>query len=102
MRLASLRAMPVSLVGVYLRGGRVDALAVCEESLSFEPYAVVLRRDAPDFRLLVGKALDDHNRSGEIDLNFRSWLAPLGSPSFALAAPYLLTKCPSEDPCKCC
>ena len=94
--------MPVSLVGVYLLEDRVDALAVREESLSVDPYAVVLRRGDPDLRLLVGKALDDDNRSGEIDLNFRSWLAPLGSPSPALAAPYLRTHCPSEAPCKCC
>ena len=94
MRRPSVRAVPVSLVGVYLLQGRLDALAVCEESLSFEPYSVVLRRGRPDFRMLVGKALDDHNRLGEIDLNFRSWLAPLGSPPPALAAPYLLTHCP--------
>lgn len=90
--------MPVSLVGVYLRGGRVDALTVCEENLSFEPYAVVLRRGDPDFRLLVGKALDDNNRSGEIDLNCRSWLASLGTPSPALAAPRTIHPCTGDAP----
>ncbi len=83
-----------ALVGVYLLQGRVDGLAVFEESLSYEPYALVLRRGDPDFRLLVDKALADIYRSGEIDSIFGSWLAPLGTPSPALAALYLLNGLP--------
>lgn len=42
-----MRAVPVSLVGVYLLEGCVDALAACRESPFFDLHAVVVRRGDP-------------------------------------------------------
>ena len=83
-----------ALVGVYLLEGRVDGLAVFEESLSYEPYALALRRGDTDFRLLVDAALAETFRSGEIESIVKTWLAPLGKPSPALVALYLLNALP--------
>lgn len=83
-----------ALVGVYLLEGRIDGLAVFEENLSYEPYALVLRRGDTEFRLLVDTALADAYRTGEIDSIFKTWLAPLGAPSPALVALYLLNALP--------
>lgn len=83
-----------ALVGVYLLEGRVDGLAVFEESLSYEPYALALRRGDTDFRLLVDAALAETYRSGEIESIVKTWLAPLGKPSPALVALYLLNTLP--------
>lgn len=83
-----------ALVGVYLLEGRIDGLAVFEELLSYEPYALALRRGDSDFRLLVDTALAEIYRTGEIDSIFKTWLAPLGPPSPVLVALYLLNALP--------
>ena len=43
---------------------------------SFEPYALVVRRDDPDFRLAVNSALVATFKSGDIDAVYVKWLAP--------------------------
>lgn len=83
-----------ALMGVYLLEGRVDGLAIFEESLSYEPYALALRRGDPDFRLLVDTALAETYRNGDIESIVKAWLAPLGTPSPALLALYLLNALP--------
>lgn len=83
-----------ALVGVYLLEGRGDGLALFEESLSYEPYALALRRGDTEFRLLVDAALAETYRSGDIDSIVKTWLVPLGSPSPALVALYLLNALP--------
>ena len=67
---------------------------VLDEDFSVEPYALVLPRGNPDFRLEVDRALAKLYRSGEIEAVFDRWLGPLGRPSTLLTALYYLQSLP--------
>jgi len=69
-------------------------LAVLPDDISIEPYAIVVRREDPDFRLAVNRALVEIYKRGEIDAIFRHWLAPLGNPSPLLNAMWYLNALP--------
>ena len=69
-------------------------LAVLPDDISVEPYAIVVRREDPDFRLAVNRALVEIYKRGEIDAIFRRWLAPLGNPSPLLNAMWYLNALP--------
>jgi len=82
----------IVLTQIMLRSG--DALAVLPEDFSFEPYAIVVRRDDPDFRLAVNRALVGMYKRGDIDAIFQRWLAPLGKPSALVNAMFYLNALP--------
>ena len=84
------------LVLVSLRAGSADPakLSLLERDFSFEPYALVLPRDDPDFRLAVNRALVEIYRSGEIDDIFYQWLGALGRPSPLLHSMFYLSTLP--------
>ena len=69
-------------------------LVVLPDDISVEPYAIVVRRGDPDFRLAVNRALVEMYKRGEIDAIFRRWLAPLGNPSPLLNAMWYLNALP--------
>jgi glutamate/aspartate transport system substrate-binding protein len=83
----------VVLAGLKLAQGN-DELELVNQDFSFEPYALVVRRDDPDFRLGVNRALVDLYKSGEIDPVFVKWLAPLGQPGPLLNAMFYLNSLP--------
>lgn len=83
-----------TLVGTFLLGGGGEGFAVFPEFLSYEPYALALRRGDADFRLLVDTVLSGIYRSGEIDRIYQAWLAPLGKPSDFLVSLYALSSLP--------
>lgn len=91
-----------ALVGTFLLQGQADAatpdatrgLVLFDEVLSYEPYALALRRGDAAFRLLVDTTLADLFRSGEIDTVVRTWLAPLGTLSPAVQALFQLNALP--------
>jgi ABC-type amino acid transport substrate-binding protein len=70
------------------------ALAVLPEDFSFEPYGIVVRRDDPDFRLAVNRALVGIYKRGDIDPIFQRWLAPLGKPGPLVNAMFYLNALP--------
>ena len=80
------------LTQITLRSG--DALAVLPDDFSLEPYAIMVRRDDPDFRLAVNRALVAMYKRGDIDAVFQHWLAPLGRPSPLLNAMFYLNALP--------
>jgi polar amino acid transport system substrate-binding protein/glutamate/aspartate transport system substrate-binding protein len=82
----------IVLTQIMLRSN--DALAVLPEDFSFEPYAIVVRRDDPDFRLAVNRALVAIYKRGDIDAIFQRWLAPLGNPSALVNAMFYLNALP--------
>lgn len=65
-----------------------------DSDFSYEPYALVVRRDDPDFRLAVNRALVDLYGSGDIDAIFYRWLAGLGRPGPLLNAMFYLSTLP--------
>jgi len=84
------------IVLVSLRAGSQDParLTLLESDFSYEPYALVVRRDDPDFRLAVNRALVGIYRSGEIDAIFYRWLGALGEPGTLLHSMFYLNTLP--------
>jgi ABC-type amino acid transport substrate-binding protein len=83
----------VVLAGLKLAQGN-DELSLINQDFSFEPYALVVRRDDPDFRLAINRALVGLYKSGEIDAVYVKWLAPLGQPGPLLNAMFYLNSLP--------
>jgi ABC-type amino acid transport substrate-binding protein len=81
---------------VSLRAGSPDPskLKLLDSDFSYEPYALVVRRDDPDFRLAVNRALVGIYRSGDIDTIFYRWLGALGEPSPLLHSMFYLNTLP--------
>lgn len=84
------------IVLVSLRAGSDDPsrLTLLESDFSYEPYALVVRRDDPDFRLAVNRALVGIYRSGDIDAIFFRWLGALGEPGTLLHSMFYLNTLP--------
>jgi glutamate/aspartate transport system substrate-binding protein len=72
-------------------GNELDFIA---SDFSYEPYAIVLPRNDPDFRLVVNRALAALYRSGDIDPIFQRWLGALGKPGPLLHAMFYLSTLP--------
>lgn len=70
------------------------SVSMLTQDFSFEPYAIVVRRDDPDFRLAVNRALVGIYKRGDIDPIFQRWLAPLGKPSPLVNAMFYLNALP--------
>jgi ABC-type amino acid transport substrate-binding protein len=84
----------IVLAGLRQRARNPEALAFVADDFSYEPYALVIRRDDPDFRLAVNRALVAVYKSGDIDTVFQRWLAPRGRPGRLLHAMYYLQRLP--------
>lgn len=84
----------IVLAGLKMADARGDALDLMNQDFSYEPYGLIVRRDDPDFRLAVDRALVGLYKSGEIDAVFVKWLAPLGAPSPLLNAMFYLNSLP--------
>lgn len=83
-----------ALVGTFLLQGQAEGLVLFEEPLSYEPYALVLRRGDAAFRQLVDTVLAELYRSGEIETVVRTWLSPLGTLSEAVRSMFELNALP--------
>jgi ABC-type amino acid transport substrate-binding protein len=84
----------IKLVGLALKAKDATKLALLNEDLSFEPYAMALPRGDSALRLEVNRALTQVYIGGEIETIFGQWLGTLGRPSGLLAAMYLLYSIP--------
>jgi polar amino acid transport system substrate-binding protein/glutamate/aspartate transport system substrate-binding protein len=84
----------VVLADLKLRAANPNALAFVGGDFSYEPYALVVRRDDPDFRLAVNRALANLYRSGDIDAIFQRHLGALGQPGPLLHAMFYLNTLP--------
>lgn len=65
------------LIGLTLGSGNQSAWLLGEELFSFEPYALMMRRDDPDFRLAVNREIARVYRSGEINDIFQRWFGAI-------------------------
>ena len=63
----------VLLYGLISKAKNPDDFAVVGKYLSVEPYAIMLRRDEPQFEKLVNRALIDLFQSGEIRRLYAKW-----------------------------
>jgi ABC-type amino acid transport substrate-binding protein len=76
------------LIGLAMNAGR-DKLQLLDFQFSYEPYALVMRRDA-DFRLAVNRELAEVFRQGEIVAIYRKWFGQFGEPGELLKALYTI------------
>jgi ABC-type amino acid transport substrate-binding protein len=83
----------IILIGLALNAIDASSYRLSDEMFSYEPYALMMRRDA-DFRLAVNRELARLYGSGDI-LNLHArWYGPLGEPSTLLKAMYFLNATP--------
>lgn len=68
----------ILLFGLIAKSKTPDAFEVVGDFLSFDPYALMVRRDDSAFELVGKKALAAVFRSGEIDAIYAKWFDPLG------------------------
>lgn len=71
----------ILLHGLISKSKTPEDFAVVGEFLSFDPYALMVRRDDSAFELVGKKALAEVFRSGEIIEIYKQWFEPLGVPA---------------------
>lgn len=84
----------VILVGLVLGSGNQKSLRLSEDMYSYEPYALMLRKNDPAFRLAVNRELARLYRSEEIYAIYDRWLGVLGTPGPLLKSLYFLNGLP--------
>jgi len=84
----------IKLVGLALKAKDAAKLAMLNEDISYEAYAMALPRGDSALRLEVNRALTQVYIGGEIETIFGQWLGSLGRPTGLLAAMYLLYSIP--------
>jgi glutamate/aspartate transport system substrate-binding protein len=70
----------VLLRGLMLASGESDNYALVGNFLSYDPYALMMRRDDAAFRLMVDRTLADLFYRRDLQKIFDKWFAPLGIP----------------------
>jgi len=71
----------ILLHGLIAKSKTPEKFEVVGDFLSFDPYALMVRRDDSAFELIGKKALAEVFRSGEIDKIYAKWFDPLGVPA---------------------
>jgi len=84
----------VILFGLVLGSGNQKNLRLTEELFSYEPYALMMRKDDPAFRMAVNRELARLYRSEEIYAIYDRWLGIFGTPGPLLKSLYFLNGLP--------
>ena len=82
------------LVGLALSAPDPKRFGLSTVAFSYEPYALMVRRNDAAFRLVVNRALAELYRSTRVVNIFDRWFGAFGKPSTALAAMYQLNALP--------
>lgn len=82
------------LVGLLVRENAADKFGITDQQISYEPYALMLRRNDSAFRLVANRALARLYRSGDIVPIFSKWFGVIGKPSGALLTMYRMFALP--------
>jgi ABC-type amino acid transport substrate-binding protein len=69
------------LMGLVTSANNPRQFALLDRYLSYEPYALMLRRGDPEFRLAVNRSLARLYRSGQVLDIYRRWFGQWGDPS---------------------
>lgn len=81
------------LITTAMMRGDGKEYAVAENQFTYEPYGLMMRRDA-ELRLAVDRTLAQLYRSGEIGPVLQAWFGPLGKPGEVLTVMVLLNGLP--------
>lgn len=84
----------VILVGLLIRENAADSFGITDGQFSYEPYALMLRRNDSAFRLVANRALARLYRSGDIAPIYSKWFGAVGRPSAPLLIMYRLFALP--------
>jgi ABC-type amino acid transport substrate-binding protein len=84
----------IVLLGAAAKSKDPRRLALSEEDFSFEPYALMLRKNDSDFRLAVNRALAQLYRGPGIVEVYDRWFGAFGKPGLLLASMYYLNALP--------
>ena len=84
----------VILIGVGRTSKSPEKLTLVDEFFSYEPYAIMLRRNDAAFRLSVNRALAALYRSGEIGPIFEKWFGSMTTAGPLIGAMYLINSLP--------
>jgi glutamate/aspartate transport system substrate-binding protein len=82
------------LIGLALDSGNHNDWSLGPETFSYEPYALMMRRNDADFRLAVNRELARLSRSREIYGIYDRWFGFLARPGPRLESMYLLNALP--------
>jgi ABC-type amino acid transport substrate-binding protein len=82
------------LIALALTAKDPKRFALADGLFSYEPYAFMLRRNDPSFRLAVNRALAALYRSGDILPIYDSWFGALGKVGDAIEAMYMINGLP--------
>ena len=63
----------IVLIGLALTSKSSEKFAIAEEIFSYEPFALAVRKNDSEFRLLADRVLSELNRSGKISLIYSQW-----------------------------
>lgn len=97
--IAAFFADRILLVRLMERAGAPQNLTLVNRMLSYEPYALAVRRDSPEFLLQVDRTLAELYRSREIVITFKKWFGTMGAMSNEpmMRALYNLQAIPTGD-----
>jgi ABC-type amino acid transport substrate-binding protein len=84
----------IILIGLALAAPNPERFALADQYFSYEPYALMLRRGDPAFRLAVNRALARLYRSGQILEVYNRWFGRLGPPNAILLSLYAIEGLP--------
>jgi glutamate/aspartate transport system substrate-binding protein len=87
----------VILVGLALQaaqGTNSKRYSLVADALSYEPYALMVRRDDSAFRLVANRTLARLYRSGAVGTLYAKWFGPLGKPTPAILLMYAIQGLP--------
>jgi ABC-type amino acid transport substrate-binding protein len=82
------------LVALALTANDPRKFALADGLFSYEPYAFMLKRNDPSFRLAVNRALANIYRTGEVLPIYDAWFGALGKVGDAVAAMYMINGLP--------
>jgi glutamate/aspartate transport system substrate-binding protein len=84
----------VILIGLAAASRDPSRFALADTYFSYEPYALMMRRGDPAFRLAVNRVLARLYRSGQIQDVYTRWFGKLGVPSPLLVAMFAIEGLP--------
>lgn len=85
----------IVLIGQIIEAAFPKRYSLLDETFSYEPYALVVRRNDADFRLVANQALSQVYRSGQHIQIYNKWIGRIGiQPSPMLVAMFQLNTLP--------
>jgi len=85
----------IVLIGQIIEAANPRGYSLLDETFSYEPYGLVVRRNDADFRLVANRAISQIYRSGQHLQIYRKWIGRIGvRPPPMLVAMYQLSTIP--------